>query len=342
MVKKVVWQFYKRFILQVIILIAIFVIGFTGYVVIEKMTFLEAIFMTTITITTVGYGLVKELSKAGTIFTIILIFAGTGMVAYILVNLVDFLLKEFLSDKFQNRRIIRVISKLKNHYIVCGLGRVGKEIALELSKSSEEFVVIDMADEPISICKENNWLYVQGNASSDHVLIEAGIKQANALFAALDTESENVYVTLSAKALNPKISVVARATGYETINKLERAGADKVVSPQIIGGKRMVALAKQPNIVDFIDSMLSVENIEISLAEIEVTPNCLLDGLTIREASEKFGLEVLIISIIESGRKILLNKASTSTIIQRGHRLIVVGTVEQIKKLSVLAVEIKK
>ncbi|MHB1347857.1 MAG: potassium channel family protein [Candidatus Humimicrobiaceae bacterium] len=341
MVKKVVWQLYKRFIFQVIVLIAIYVIGFTGYIVIEKMTFLEAIFMTTITITTVGFGLVKELSKAGIIFTIILIFAGTGMVAYILINLVDFLLKEFLSDKFQNRRIIRVISKLKNHYIVCGLGRVGQEIALELSKSKENFVVIDIADEPIAVCKENNWLYVQGNASSDLVLIAAGIKQANALFAALDTESENVYVTLSAKALNPKISIVARATKHETINKLERAGADRVVSPQIIGGKRMVALAKQPTIVDFIDSMLSVENIEISLAEIEVNPNCLLDGLTIKEANEEFELEILIISIIESGRKILLNKASASTIIKGGHKLIAVGTVEQIKKLSDLAVEVK-
>ncbi|MCL6086838.1 MAG: potassium channel protein [Actinobacteria bacterium] len=331
-------QFYKKVIISILILIAIYVIGIAGYIFIEKMTLLDAVFMTTITITTVGYGVVKELSKAGTIFTIILIILGTGTAAYILINLADFLLSEFLLDRFQIRRVSKMISKLNNHYIICGLGRVGYEIALELNRDKADFVVIDSADEPIAICKENNWLYIQGDASSDSNLIEAGVKKAKVLFAALDTESENVYITLSSKALNPKILVVARATRYETINKLERAGADRVVSPQIIGGRRMVALAKQPAIVDFLDSILSTEEIELSLAEIEVKPECRIDGMTIKEASEKYQFEALIISIIESGQKVMINKASPNTIIKGGHKLIVVGTVEQIQKLSDLAV----
>jgi voltage-gated potassium channel len=331
-------KFYKRVIVSIFVLVLIYILGFVGYMLIEKMSFLDAIFMTTITITTVGYGVVKELSKTGTIFTIVLIIIGTGSAAYILISLADFLLSEFLTGRVQDRRIRKMISKLKNHYIICGLGRVGQEIAKELVKDNAKFVVIDSADGPIELCKENNWLYIRGNASEDAVLLEAGIKKAKSLFAALDTESENVYITLSAKAINPDIFIVARAKMYETISKLERAGADRVVSPQIIGGRRMVALARQPSVVEFLDTMLSPENIEITLAEILVEPNCKIDGLTIKDANEKFQFGALIVSVIESGKKILINKASANTVIKAGYKLIVVGTVDQIEKLSDLSV----
>ena len=130
-----------------------------------------------------------------------------------------------------------MIKKLKDHYIICGLGRVGMEIALELVTSKIDFIVVDNADEPMKLCQEHNWLCLKGDASNDESLLEAGIERARGLFAALDTDSENVYVTLSAKSLNPEIFVVARATIHETMGKLEKAGADRVVSPQIIGGK---------------------------------------------------------------------------------------------------------
>ena len=315
-------QFYKRLIVSAVVLISIFVIGILGYMLIEKMTLLDSIFMTTITITTVGYGVVQELSKAGTIFTIFLILIGTGTVVYILISLTDFLLSEFLTGRVQNRRIRRMISKLKNHYIICGLGRVGQEIAYELVSDKAEFIVIDSADEPIELCKQNNWLYIQGDASDDKILLDAGIEDAKALFAALDTESENVYVTLSAKALNPDIFIVARAKMHDTINKLERAGADRVVSPQIIGGRRMAALAKQPTMVEFLDTMLSPDNIEITLAEIAVEPDCRIDGLTIKEANEKYQFGALIVSVIEAGQKVLINKASANTLIRAGHKII--------------------
>ncbi len=330
-------QFYKRIIFSITVLISIYIIGFVGYIFIEKMTFLDALFFTTITVTTVGYGITKELSTGGTIFTIFLIIIGTGSAAYILISLADFLLSEVLSGRVQKRRINKLISKLKNHYIICGLGRVGQEIANELVKDNEDFIVIDSASGPIELCKQNNWLFIQGDASDDRILIEAGIKKAKSLFAALDTDSENVYITLSAKAINPEIYVVARAKMFDTINKLERAGADRVVSPQIIGGKRMVALAKQPTVVEFLDTMLSPDNIEITLAEILVEPNCNIDGLTIKEANEKYQFGALIVSVIESGKAVLINKANANTLIKGGHKMIVVGTVDQIEKLSGLS-----
>lgn len=331
-------QFYKRIVISVLVLVLIYIIGFVGYMLIEKMPFLDALFMTTITITTVGYGVVKELSTAGTVFTILLIIFGTGSAAYILISLADFLLNEFLAGRVQNRRIKNMISKMINHYIICGLGRVGLEIANVLAKDNEKFVVVDSADEPIEICRQNNWLYIKGDASEDKVLLKAGIEKAKALFAALDTESENVYITLSAKAINSNIFIVARARMYETISKLERAGADRVVSPQIIGGRRMVALAKQPSVVEFLDTILSPENIEITLAEIIVEPGSKIDGLTVKDANEKYKFGALIISVMEAGKKVLINKADANTMIKSGHRLIVVGTVDQIEKLSDLSV----
>ncbi len=330
-------RFPKRIIISAIILIFIYFLGSLGYMIIEDMTFLDSLFMTTITITTVGYGVVKELSKIGTIFTILLIITGTGTAAYILINLTDFVLSEFLLGRIEKRRKIKMISKLKNHYIICGLGRVGLEIANELASKKIEFIIVDNADGPIETARQNNWLYIQGDASNDEILLETQITRAKGLFAALDTDSENVYITLSAKSLNPSIFVVARATVHETINKLEKAGADRVVSPQIIGGRRMASMALQPSICDFLDTIMQTEEDEIGLAEIEITPNSRIDDTTISEAGKKYGIEALIISVIEKGEKISVKKASGNTNMKSGHKIIAIGTSSQIRYLTDLA-----
>lgn len=230
-----------------------------------------------------------------------------------------------------------MISKLKDHYIICGLGRVGLEIASELSANNKNFIVIDKSDNAIETAKQNNWLYMQGDASGDDILIEARIKEARCLFAALDTDAENVYITLSAKSLNPSIFIVARAMVHETINKLEKAGADKVVSPQLIGGRRMVDMALQPSICDFLDTIMKVEENEIKLAEIEIKENSRIDGMSIREAGTKYGIEALIISVIEKGEKISVKKAGGDTGMMHGHKIIAIGTGDQIKHLTDLA-----
>ncbi len=330
-------HFPKRIIISIIIIIAVYFLGSLGYMLIEDMGFLEALFMTTITITTVGYGLVKELSTVGIIFTILLIIVGTGTAAYVIINLADYILSEFLLGRIEKRRKIKMISKLNNHYIICGLGRVGLEIAKELEGKKAEFIVVDSADEPIELAKQNNWLYVQGDASNDDILEETQITRAKCLFAALNTDSENVYVTLSAKSLNPSIFIVARATVYETISKLEKAGADRVVSPQLIGGKRMAAMALQPSISDFLDTIMQTEEAEIKLAEIEIKPKSRIDGVTISKSGKKYGVEALIISVIEKGEKISVNKASGITKMKAGQKIIAIGTSDQIKHLTELA-----
>jgi len=171
----------------------------------------------------------------------------------------------------------------------------------------------------------------------DDTLIEAGIKEARCLFAALDTGAENVYITLAAKSLNPSIFIVARAIVHETISKLEKAGADKVVSPQIIGGRRMADMALQPSICDFMDTVIKVEESEIKLAEIEIKENSRIDNITIREAGEKYGIEALIISVIEKGEKTSVKKASGDTVMVHGHKIIAIGTGDQVKHLTDIA-----
>ena len=330
-------QLSKRIFISGGALILIYFLGSIGYMLIEDLTFLDALFMTTITITTVGYGLIKELSMAGTIYTILLIIGGTGTAAYILINIGDFVLSEFLLGRVEKRRNVKMIKRLKDHYIICGLGRVGLEIAAELVASKIDFIVVDNADEPMELCQEHNWLCLKGDASNDEILIEAGIKRARGLFAALDTDSENVYVTLSAKSLNPEIFVVARATIHETMGKLEKAGADRVVSPQIIGGRRMAAMALQPSVCDFMDTLMKTDEVEIQLAEIEIRSNSSIDGMTIKEAGGKFKIEALIISVLEKGENISVTKASGSVLMKSRQRLIAIGTKDQIAQLKELA-----
>ncbi len=330
-------QFLRRIIISVGALIVIYFLGSIGYMIIEDLAFLDALFMTTITITTVGYSLSKDLSIAGTIYTIVLIIGGTGTSAYILINIGDFVLSEFLLGRVEKRRNVKMIKRLKDHYIICGLGRVGMEIATELVISKIDFIVVDNADEPMKLCQEHDWLCLKGDASNDEILIEAGIKRARGLFAALDTDSENVYVTLSAKSLNPEIFVVARATIHETMGKLEKAGADRVVSPQIIGGRRMAAMALQPSVCDFMDTLMKTEEVEIQLAEIEIRSNSSIERMTIKEAGGKFKIEALIISVLEKGENISVTKASGSVLMKSGQRLIAIGTKDQIAQLKELA-----
>ena len=330
-------QLSRRIIISVGALILIYFLGSVGYMLIEDLTFLDALFMTTITITTVGYGLIKDLSTAGTIYTILLIIGGTGTAAYILINIGDFVLSEFLLGRFDKRRNNKMIQRIKDHYIICGLGRVGMEIAAELVTNKIDFLVLDNSDEPMEICQENNWLCLKGDASNDENLLEAGIKRATGLFAALDTDSENVYVTLSAKALNPEIFVVARATIHETIGKLEKAGADRVVSPQIIGGRRMAAMALQPSVCDFMDTLMKTEDVEIQLAEIEIQLKSKIDNMTIKDAGGKFEIEALIVSVLEKGENISVKKASGDMMMKAGQKLIAIGTKDQILQLKKLA-----
>jgi voltage-gated potassium channel len=329
----------RRIVIPIIILIAIYLLGTLGYMLIEKWSFLQSLFMSTITVSTVGLATGSELSKTGMLYTVFFIIISTGTAAYIVINTADLVVQNFLMGNFEGRRLKKMISRLKNHYIICGFGRVGDEIAKALEKQNIPFVVIDKSEEFEAECQKNNWLYIRGDATEDEILEEANIKDARGLLAAIGEDSENIYTVLSAKSLNPGMIIVARASSQEAKNKLKKAGADRIITPEIIGAQRMASLVLQPAVVGFLDGVLRTEKLEMELAEIEVKPGSRVANMSIKDASKKYKFGALIISIVDVGEEFSLIKASGDTIFREGHKLIAIGTKEQIQELNDLSFE---
>jgi voltage-gated potassium channel len=328
----------RKVAVPIILLVVIYIAGTIGYMIIEKWSFLEALFMATITVTTVGYTLVRDLSSFGMIYTIVFIIVSTGTAAYLVISIADFIVQTFLLGSFQGRRVKKMISKLKNHYIICGFGRVGREIAKTLNKENIRFVIIDKDEEAIAECDKNGWLYIKGDAATDEILIEAGIERAKGMLAAVGDDSENIYSVLSAKALNPNIYIVARASKKDAIGKLKKAGAERVITPEIIGARRMASLVLQPAVCDFLDGITRDKTIQLELAEIEIYPKSKIDNITIRDAGEKYSFGALIISVVDAGDKLSIIKASGDTVLKEGQKLIAIGTKDQIQELNNLAI----
>ncbi len=328
--KKRNYRFFLRLFLPVVLLLSIYFLGAVGFMLIEDLSFLDALYMSTITITTVGFGLLKPLTRQGTIFIIFLIILGTGTAAYIIINTADYILQELLLGQFGKRRLNKMIKDLKNHYIVCGLGRVGLEIALELERNNKQFVTIDELTSSSEVSRGKDWLYIEGDATTDENLKSAGIEKAKSLFAALDTDSENVYITLSAKALNPSIYIVARAKNFESISKLELAGADRVISPSILGGRRMAALALHPNVCDFIDMVVREKDLNYRLVEIEIMKGSRINNMQLKDISKLLNTEFLIVAILEKESNTLLKRPRGEHLITEGQKIIVMGTDKEI------------
>jgi voltage-gated potassium channel len=268
-----------------VVFVALLALGTAGYMLIERWSFLDALFMTVTTITTVGYREVRPLDTEGKIFTMGLLLFGVGTAFYLLTTFVAYVIEGDVGAAFGFTRMKRSIDQLKDHYILCGFGRVGEEIAREFSERNILFVVVENNPETTPHAAAAGHLLVEGDATSDSVLEEAGVRRAKVLLAASDSDSGNTYITLTAKALNPDIFVVARAGKRESEARAFRAGADRVISPYVLSGRRMALSAIQPNMVDFIET-LSVRNAEQILAEIEVTEESGLLGLYVRHVLE--------------------------------------------------------
>ena len=218
------------------------VVGTVGYVTIEGYGLLDAVYMTVITITTVGFNEVETLSAAGRVFTIVLALGGVGTILYGLGSLVEFVINAQLSGAFKRRAVKRQVDKLEGHYVICGYGRVGESVARHFAAHSADFVVIDSDADALVRAEGEGFLTVEGDATKDEALENAGIKKAKGVVAAVGSDAGNIYVTLSARVLNHQLLIVARASSAESVDKLRRAGADRVVSPYGIGGRQMAAL----------------------------------------------------------------------------------------------------
>mgnify|MGYP000323399263 FL=1 len=223
----------KKLFLSVVLLILINAFGVAGYMVIEGWNFMDSLFMTVITITTVGYGEVHELSSAGEIFTIVLLVLGVGIILYLLGTEAKLLLEGQLEDLIGRKRLEKKIRDLKDHYIICGYGRMGKIIAEEFSEKNIEILIIEK--EPVPEIEKGDLLILEGNAENEDVLLSAGIKKAKGLISVLPTDAENIFLVLSARDLNPDLFIVTRASEESSERKILRAGADSLVYHNFTG-----------------------------------------------------------------------------------------------------------
>lgn len=247
---------FRRVIWGVFWLAGIVAFGVIGYETIEGWNFLDSIYMTVTTITTVGYREVHPLSDGGRIFSIFLMLGGVGGALYTLSGIVGYIIEGNIGTVWERRKMQNKINNLKGHFILCGFGRVGEEIARTFHEEEVPFIAIDDRLECIARLEKSGYIYLDGDATKDDVLKGAGIERARGLIAAVGTDTDNTYITLSARGLCPDIYIEARASSAEAVTKLERSGANRVILPHAIGGNRMAMLALRPAVVDFIDNIV--------------------------------------------------------------------------------------
>lgn len=321
----------QRLIGGVCALVGIVAIGVVGYAVIEGWSFLDSLYMTITTITTVGYMEIHPLSQAGRIFSIFLIVGGVGGALYILTTIVGYILEGQFGITMGRRRMKTKITKLKGHFILCGYGRVGQAIAQVFSEEKTPFIIIDNDEETIANAEEAGYLCLHADATSDETLKKAGIEQARGLVAAVGSDADNTYITLSARGLCPDLFIEARCSSSEAKDKLRRAGADRVISPHSIGGRRMAMLALRPAVVDFIDTVIYSPGRELQLETVDMSSGSSLVGKTMEEARSRVGITVL--AMRKQDGELIANPPGEE-IIEEGDRLIVIGTKKRLTALE--------
>ncbi|MCF6267048.1 MAG: potassium channel protein [Desulfuromusa sp.] len=309
--------------------------GTLGYALIEDWSAFEALYMTIITLTTVGYGEVHGLSYQGQVFTIILIIFGVGTIAYTIGSMIQFMVEGQLYQLLGRKKVQKKISRLHGHYIICGYGRIGRRISREFAANPLPFIVVENDAERCQHIENEGYLFIQGDATQDEVLQRAGIHQAKGLVTAVTSDAANVFIILTARGMNPKLFIMARASEEGAEVKLMRAGANKVVSPYTIGASRMAQAILRPSVVDFIDIATGRKNIALQMEEIPVTPESHLVGKALSQSGLRKELKLIIIGIKHDEQMIFNPEANT--IIEAGHILIALGESPDIKKLELIA-----
>jgi len=322
--------------LKILLLMLLLIIagGVIGYRLLEDLSFLDALYMTIITISTVGFREVKDLSLAGRILTIVLIVFGVGTAFLVFVNITQWVVEGELRQILGRRRVEKKIERLQDHHILCGFGRVGRLIAREFSHQRVPFVLIEEDGEALARHQWDELLFIQGDATEEETLIQAGVQRAKGLITALPSDAENLLITLTARDLNPNIYIVARGGEQEgSERKLERAGANKVISPYHIGGLRMAHAILKPTVVDFMEIATHSESLELEMEEIQIDPTSSLAGLALKDSGIRQEHGVIIVAIKKGSGRMIFNPAP-EILMEPGDRLVALGEPEEMKRLE--------
>ncbi|MCB9437487.1 MAG: potassium channel protein [Anaerolineales bacterium] len=317
-------------------LLGVLSLGTIGYMVIEGWTIVDALYMTMITITTVGFGEVHPLSDIGRIFTVIVLLLSLGIVTYGVSSAVEYVVTGQVLMKLNERHKREQLSKMQNHFIVVGFGRVGREVAAAFARENVPFLVIDSKPDVLEFAQELGYLAIEGSATEDETLLKAAIDRARGLVACAGNDATNVYAVLTARGLNEKLLIIARAIDDHSESKMLRAGANRVISPYVLSGRRMADLAVRPHVVDFLDLTSASSEIEQALGEVIIEEGSIIVNQTIGQVDlrRRTGANILAL-FLPNGEWV--SNPTASTLLEPSTRLIVLGNNDQLEVTAALA-----
>ncbi len=325
-----------RLLVPLLVLLALVVVGTLGYQLVEGWNWLDALYMTAITITTVGFLEVHPLGPAGRLFTVVLALGGVFTAFYAAAEFIRAVVTGEIRTVLGRQRMESRLEKLKGHLVICGFGRMGRLVAEQFSAARLDFVVVDRDPRVLEGFALPHGIPIVGDATADDVLRRVGIGRARALVAAAASDADNLFITLSARLLNERLLIVARAEGEGAELKLRRAGASRVVSPYTIGGHRVAHAVLRPNAMDFIELATRSEHLELQIEEVEVRPGSPLVGCSLKASPIRRELGIIIVAIKKPGAKMVFNPAS-SALLETGDVLITLGHRQQLDRLERMA-----
>ena len=310
----------------------IVIFGTVGYMLIEDWKLFDALYMTVITVSTVGFSEVHQISQAGRLFTILLVFFGVGFSLYIAAAVVQFMVEGRIRLILGRRRLEKKISRMKNHYIVCGYGRIGRVVCRNLRRKPFDLVVIEKNPELIPVMDADGVLYISGDASDEENLIRAGIKRAKGLVSVLASDADNVFLVLTARQLDPDLLIIARGSQEESKSKLRAAGANTVESPYDIGAASMAHRIIRPTVTSFLDLAFAHKRKDIQMEEIPVSASSDLVNVMLKDTGIRQKYNLIIIAIKKPGKSMLYNP-SFEAMIEMGDTIIAVGEEANLQEL---------
>jgi voltage-gated potassium channel len=319
--------------IALISILILIVIGTAGFYFIEGWNVLESFYTTVMTLTTIGYGDFAPKTRGGMLFTVMLVIFGVGTMLYTVGLVAQTMVEGRLTLLLGRGKMEKTIDKMKNHYIVCGCGRIGYLICRELAAEKVDFVVVDNNPEVIQKIGEEGFVYFRGDAIHDKCLIGAGVKRARGIVCVLPTDAQNLYVILTAKELNPDIWILSRSEEEESEHRLLRAGANRVMSPYTLGGTRMAMAILRPAMLDFIEITTRRQSLELRMDELEICEGSSLIGKSLEDSEIRQRYGLIIVAVKKDSGKMIFNPVA-NYVIQKGDKLIALGEDENVSKFS--------